>query len=65
MDKKLRLSRKNRIIGGVCGGIAEYFGVDPTLVRVVWVLISFLSFHWSVVVLYIIVWAIMPQGDKI
>lgn len=37
-DKKLRLSREHRVIFGVCGGIADFFGIDPTLVRLVWVL---------------------------
>ena len=38
MSKRLYKSNKNKMIDGVCGGIAEYFGIDPTLVRLAWVL---------------------------
>lgn len=36
MEKRLARSRKNRMIEGVCGGIAEYLGIDPTVVRLIW-----------------------------
>ena len=39
-DKKLYRSQSNRMIGGVCGGIAEYFGLDATLIRIIWIAIS-------------------------
>lgn len=42
-NKKLRRSQANRMIGGVCGGIAEYFAIDPTVVRIIWVAISLLG----------------------
>ena len=58
MEKKLKLSRKNKIIGGVCGGIAEYFNVDATLVRVLFVILGFTT---PLIIIYIICWAIMPQ----
>lgn len=38
MDKRLYKSNENKMVEGVCGGIAEYFGIDPTLVRLGWVL---------------------------
>lgn len=38
MDKRLYRSNTNRILAGVCGGIGEYFGIDPTIVRLLWVL---------------------------
>ncbi len=41
--RKLYKSRRDRMIDGVCGGIAEYFGVDPTIIRVVWVLITLMG----------------------
>ena len=59
MDKKLCLSRTNKVLAGVCGGIAEYLKVDPTLVRIIWVLLS-LTALMVPVILYIICWAIMP-----
>ena len=37
MDKRLYKSNENKMVDGVCGGIAEYFGIDPTLVRLGWV----------------------------
>lgn len=40
-QKKLYRSRKDRILFGVCGGLAEYIGIDPTIVRILWVIISF------------------------
>ena len=39
--KRLYRSKKNRIIAGVCGGIAEYFNIDPTIVRLLWLLVVF------------------------
>ena len=43
MKKKLYRSTENRVIAGVCGGIAEYFDIDPTLVRLAWVLFCVLG----------------------
>jgi len=62
MDKRLCLSRDNKVLAGVCGGIAEYFGVDPTLIRIIWVLLIFLSFG-TALLLYVACWAIMPLKD--
>lgn len=41
MNKTLYRSRSNKMIAGVCGGIGEYFNIDPTIVRILWVLCSF------------------------
>lgn len=61
MNKKLCLSRKNKVIAGVCGGFAEYFGVDATLIRIIWVILSLATFVSLVpVIVYIICWAVMP-----
>ncbi|MFP4564690.1 MAG: PspC domain-containing protein, partial [Spirochaetia bacterium] len=40
MEKKLYLSDTHRMIGGVCGGIGEYFDIDPTVIRVAWVVFA-------------------------
>jgi len=57
--KKLFRSKKNRVLAGVCGGIAEYLGVDPTIVRLLWVLFTLL---YGVGLLgYIIAILIIPQ----
>jgi phage shock protein PspC (stress-responsive transcriptional regulator) len=58
MDKLYR-SKKNKIIAGVCGGIGEYFNVDPTLIRLLWLFISILG--GSGVLAYIIAWIIIPE----
>ena len=59
MRRKLYLSRTNKILVGVCGGIGEYFNVDPTLVRVLFILLLLVS-KFSLVVIYVLCWAIMP-----
>jgi len=56
---RLQKSRTDRMIDGVCGGVAAYFGIDPTLVRVAWVLLTF--FGGSGVVLYIACMILMPK----
>ncbi len=62
MVRRLYRSKKNSIIGGVCGGIAEYFEIDPTLVRLLAILIVFLG--GIGVVGYIIAWIIIPQNPE-
>jgi phage shock protein C len=58
-DKKLRRSRSNCKIAGVCGGLGDYIGVDPTLIRLVWVLAVF--FAGTGILAYIIAWIVMPE----
>ena len=48
LDKKLYKSSTNKMLAGVCGGIAEYFGVDPTWIRLAWVIFSMKYFLWFV-----------------
>lgn len=54
-------SRRNSIIGGVCGGIARSLGWDPTLVRLLYVLISIFSAAFPGILVYILLWVLMPQ----
>ena len=56
-------SRRNRVIAGVCGGIAQSLGWDPTLVRVLYVLVSVLSAAFPGIVVYLILWVVMPQAN--
>ena len=58
----LRRSRTNRMIAGVLGGLAEYFKLDPTLVRVVFVLISAFSAAFPGIIVYLILWAVIPEA---
>ena len=62
IQKKLTLSTRDRKIAGVCGGLGEYLGVDPTLIRVIWVL--FALFVGSGVLAYIIAWILMPSRPE-
>ena len=56
--KRLYRSKENKIIGGVCGGIAEYFSIDPVIIRLLWVLMV-LGYGFGVLA-YIIAWIIIP-----
>jgi phage shock protein C len=64
MGRKLYLSRTDKKVGGVCGGIAEYFGMDSTLIRLLAVLITIFSAGVGGVLVYVIAWAIMPQRSE-
>lgn len=55
---KLTRSKSNAIIGGVCAGLANYFGWDATLMRVIYILLFLLA--GTGVLLYLILWIIMP-----
>lgn len=62
--KKLQRSA-NRILAGVCGGIAEYFDLDPTLIRVVYVLLSLFSACFPGLLVYIIMMLLMPNNNQV
>jgi phage shock protein PspC (stress-responsive transcriptional regulator) len=49
------------MIAGVCGGIARWLGWDPTVVRILYVLVSFFSAAFPGIIVYIILWAVMPE----
>lgn len=60
MNKKLYKSNINKMLDGVCGGIAEYFAVDPTLVRLAWVI--FCAIGGSGILAYLIAAIIIPRN---
>ena len=60
--KRLYRSGNNRMLGGVCGGIAEYLDVDPTVIRLIWVIAT--VFFGIGLLLYIAAWIIMPRNPK-
>ena len=60
MEKRLYKSNTNKMVDGVCGGIAEYFGVDPTIVRLAWVV--FCALGGSGILAYIIAAIIIPSA---
>jgi phage shock protein PspC (stress-responsive transcriptional regulator) len=59
MEKRLYRSRKWRVFGGVAGGLAEYFGLDPILMRVIFVIITLIN--GIGILLYIILWIVIPE----
>ena len=58
----LRRSRRHRLIAGVCGGLAEWLGWDPTLVRVLYVVGSILSAAFPGALVYVVLWLVMPEA---
>lgn len=63
MEKRLMRLEEGRMIAGVCAGLAQYFGVDPTLVRIIFVILAL--FGLGGVVLYLILWLVMPRASDI
>jgi phage shock protein C len=51
------------MIAGVVGGLAKYFGIDPTLARVIYVVGSIVSVAFPGIIVYVVMWAIVPEGD--
>jgi phage shock protein PspC (stress-responsive transcriptional regulator) len=64
MPKKLYLSSTDKKIFGVCGGIAEYFGADATVVRLAWVLITIITGIFPGIIAYLIAAIVMPREPK-
>ena len=57
----LRRSQQHKLIAGVCGGIADWLGWDPTLVRILYVVVSVLSAGFPGLLVYILLWVLMPK----
>ena len=64
MARKLYRSSKQRMIAGICGGLAEYFDMDVNIMRLLFVAISLLSVLFPMVIFYIIAWIIVPEKEK-
>ena len=65
MTDNRRLTRsKHKMIAGVCAGIAEYFGWEVTLFRVAFVLASILSVAFPGILVYLVLWVVMPRPDS-
>lgn len=54
------LVRTNGMIGGVCGGISQFLGIDPIILRLILCLLSFFT-NFPIIIIYIIFWVIMPE----
>ena len=61
---RLRRSQQHKVVGGVIGGIAEYFDRDPGLLRLLYVLISIVSAAFPGIFVYLILWALIPLSEK-
>jgi phage shock protein PspC (stress-responsive transcriptional regulator) len=59
----LRRSRSNRMIAGVVAGLSRYFGLDPTLGRVLYVVGSIVSVAFPGILVYVLLWIIIPEGE--
>ena len=62
-EKKLKRSRKNKMIAGVVGGIAERYEMDATVLRSIFVLVSLFSAAFPGILVYLILWAIIPLDE--
>jgi phage shock protein C len=63
MERRLMRSRRSRMIAGVCGGIAEYTNTDPTIVRLIWALVTLFPATLPVGLIgYILAWLIIPEA---
>ncbi len=63
MSSARLLRSRDRILGGVCGGLAKWLGWDITIVRIAYIIISILSAAFPGTIVYIILWMIMPEED--
>ena len=61
--KRLYRSKNDRMLGGVCAGLGEHFDIDPTVIRLVWAVITVLSIGTGVLV-YIIAWILIPEEES-
>jgi len=60
--RRVYRSKKNRVLAGICGGIAEYFDVDPVFVRLLLVLLVLMGF--AGIILYLVAWLIIPENPN-
>jgi phage shock protein PspC (stress-responsive transcriptional regulator) len=61
--KRLYRSKKDRILGGVCAGLGEHLDVDPTVIRLVWAVVTVLSIGTGIII-YILAWIIIPEEGQ-
>jgi len=64
LARPLRLSRRDRKLAGVCGGLAEWLGWDPTVVRVLYLLVSVVSAAFPGILVYLVLWAVVPRAPR-
>lgn len=64
MAKKLTRPDKNKMIGGVCAGFGEYFDIDVTLVRLIFVALSLMTAVFPMLIFYAVAWIVVPSSEK-
>ena len=64
MATTLRRSTTNAMIGGVIGGLAEHFDLDPTMLRVIYVIVSILSVAFPGILVYLVLWVVIPSAPR-
>ena len=64
MQKRLYRSRTNKTFSGVCGGLGEYLNIDPTLVRVLWVVASLFMAGFPGLIVYIVLACVIPEAPE-
>ncbi|HKO33752.1 MAG TPA: PspC domain-containing protein [Candidatus Limnocylindria bacterium] len=63
MNRRLYRSRRDSVLGGVAGGVADYFDMDPSIVRVVWAVLALVT-GGIFLVLYVVMWIVVPEGPS-
>jgi len=64
MAKKLTRLEQNKMIGGVCAGLGEYFEIDFTLVRLIFVALALMTAIFPMLVFYVVAWIVIPAAEK-
>jgi phage shock protein C len=65
MAKKLSRSEENKMIGGVCAGFGEYFDIDFTLVRLIFVALALMTAIFPMLIFYVVSWIVIPVEEKV
>jgi phage shock protein C len=63
MNRRLYRSRRDSVLGGVAGGVADYFDMDPSIVRIIWAVLALVT-GGIFLVLYIVMWIVVPEGPS-
>ena len=63
MAKKLTRSEENKMIGGVCAGFGDYFDIDYTLVRLIFVALGLMTVLFPMLVFYVVAWIVIPSAE--
>jgi phage shock protein C len=62
MNRRLYRSRRDSVLGGVAGGVAEYLDIDPSIVRIIWAVLAIVT-GGLFVLIYIVMWIVVPEGS--